>query len=350
MTDTYPLIRVSGAPYEMGVQHGEQARDRVRNFVEMILSDVVKDGVTREDVMGRTAAFRPLFDASVPDLMDEVRGLADGAGLTNEEALLLQIRGEIGQVCQEACTTFAISGAGTADGRILIGQNSDMDPRQEEVGIVLHVVPEEGPRILMWTFGGHLGYHGMNSEGVAHFANALGGGPAWRLALPHYPVKRKILEQKTVSDVLAVFDGNPVCSSGNYVLSGGCRTIEDAELTPEGYAALGDGGKGYIVHANHFCSDRFHSADNDKVSIPDSFGRHERIEALVSEAYGSITVETMQTILSDHEGHPSSICRHPKSGDNVGKTVASLIAEPEAGRFHVSRGNPCEHAYTTYEV
>ena len=142
MTDTYPLIRVSGAPYEMGVQHGEQARDRVRNFVEMILSDVVKDGVTREDVMGRTAAFRPLFDASVPDLMDEVRGLADGAGLTNEEALLLQIRGEIGQVCQEACTTFAISGAGTADGRILIGQNSDMDPRQEEVGIVLHVVPD----------------------------------------------------------------------------------------------------------------------------------------------------------------------------------------------------------------
>jgi isopenicillin-N N-acyltransferase-like protein len=232
-----------------------------------------------------------------------------------------------------------------------------MGPEQEEVGLVLHVIPDEGPRILMWTFGGHLGYHGMNSAGVAHFANSLGGGPGWRLALPHYPVKRKILEQTTVAEVLQVLDTHPVCSSGNYVVTGGCGTIEDVELTPAGYATLGDHGEGFIVHTNHFLSRRFRTEQTDAASLKDSFPRWERIRELVQEAYGRLTVETMQRILSDHANHPTSICRHSparslatSATDNVGKTVASLIAEPGRGRFHVCRGNPCENGYTTYDV
>lgn len=349
-TDKYPYVRVSGTPYEMGVQHGEQCRDRVHRFLDIILSDAVKGKTTREDVLRRTDAFRPLFEQCSPRLMEEVRGLADGAGLSSEEALLLQIRGEIGNAHTEACTTFVISGEGTESGQILIGQNSDMNPVQEDVGMVLHVVPDEGPRILMWTFGGHLGYHGMNSAGVAHFANALGGGPAWRLGLPHYPVKRMMLEQTTVAKMLRVLDDHPVCSSGNYVVTGGCGTIEDVELTPAGYETLGQGGEGFIVHSNHFLCRRFHTQETDAASIADSFPRYDRIRGLVKAQYGRLTVQAMQTILSDHTNHPSSICRHPKEGDSVGKTVACLIAEPEAGRFHVCKGNPCVGEFATYEV
>jgi isopenicillin-N N-acyltransferase like protein len=353
MTDAdavFPYIRVQGPPREMGAQHGEQCRDRVRHFLEMILADLCRGGATREQVLRRTRAFQPFFERYAPRLLEEVGGLAGGAGLSFEEALLLQIRGEIGGIAAEACTTFAISGAGTAEGQILIGQNSDMSPEQEEVGIVLHAIPDSGPRLLMWTFGGHLGYHGMNSAGVAHFANALGGGPGWQLALPHYPVKRRMLEQTTVAEVLAVLDTHPVCSSGNYVLTGGCGTIADAEVTPEGYALLGDAGQGFIVHTNHFLSARFRTAATDAASLPDSFPRYDRIAALVREAYGRITVETMRGILGDHHNHPRGICRHPADGDRTGKTVAALIAEPERGRFHVSRGNPCRNGYTTYEV
>ena len=51
---------------------------------------------------------------------------------------------------------------------------------------VLHLQPMGKPEVLIWTFGGMLGYHGMNSAGVAHFANALGGGPQGQFAMPHY--------------------------------------------------------------------------------------------------------------------------------------------------------------------
>lgn len=32
------------------------------------------------------------------------------------------------------------------------------------------------------------------------------------------------------------------------------------------------------------------------------------------------------------------------------KTVASIIAEPDAGRLHVARGNPCRSEYVAYDV
>ena len=59
-------------------------------------------------------------------------------------------------------------------------------------------------------------------------------------------------------------------------------------------------------------------------------------------------------MLSDHEGRPTGICRHPHDGPDdpvlpaSGRTVASLIAEPDRGTLHVARGNPCETKYATY--
>jgi isopenicillin-N N-acyltransferase like protein len=69
-----------------------------------------------------------------------------------------------------------------------------------------------------------------------------------------------------------------------------------------------------------------------------------------------VTVEDLKRFLADHEGQPPSICRHPHDGPEHpsvsarGRTIASLIAEPAAGRLHVSRGNPCQAAYATYRL
>jgi isopenicillin-N N-acyltransferase-like protein len=341
----YPFIQVSGTPYEMGVQHGEQCEARIHRFLDMLTS-----GHAREEILKRTDAFAPLFEKYVPQRVEEVRGLAKGSKISFQEALLLQIRGEIGGVkSEEACTAFVIGPSLTASGEILVGQNSDMTKEMESVGIVLHATPKEGPRILMWTFGGHLGYHGMNSAGVAHFANALGGGPSWRLALPHYPVKRELLGQQTVAECLDVLERLPVCSSGNYVLTGGCGGLIDVELTPEGYATLDDAGEGFIVHTNHFLSSRFATPETHAQSLKDSFPRLRRFRQFVTEHAGQITVSLLQQFLADHDNYPTSICRHSEDGE-TSKTVATLIAEPKSGQFHVGYGNPCRPQFQTHQV
>jgi isopenicillin-N N-acyltransferase-like protein len=239
---------------------------------------------------------------------------------------------------------------------VLIGQNSDVEPELKEVAYVLRLEPEGKPALLTWTFGGMIGYHGVNVAGVAHFANSLGGGPVWRFGLSHYPIKRLMLEQRTVAAVLELLRRVPVCSSGNYVLCDGAGRIADVELTSEGVALMEDEDEGFLAHSNHFLCGPHACPANEAASVPDSFPRLSRMRQLIAGRFGQLTVEDLKQFLADHDGEPTSICRHPHDGPDHasvsarGRTVASLIAEPAEGRLHITRGNPCEGPYTTYRL
>ena len=76
----------------------------------------------------------------------------------------------------------------------------------------------DGPPALMATFGGLVGYPGLNGAGIAHSQNALANG-VWRHGLPHYPLKRVLLEQDLLAGCLEVFDRARLASCGNYVLA-----------------------------------------------------------------------------------------------------------------------------------
>lgn len=353
MATGYPLVEARGIPQELGRQHGEQCRDRIFAFLDY-LQNTLK--ISRPVLRERALCFLPLFERHCPHLVEEIKGLAEGSGLPVAEALAVQIRGELGQIRQGGCTTFVISGKGAATGEILIGQNSDVEPEHDPFAYVLKLQPLGKPAVLMWTFGGQIGYHGLNSAGVAHFANSLGGGPPWKFALPHYPVKRMMLEETSLSGVLDLLKKTPVCSHGNYVLCDGSGRIADIELTNEGFSVTEDQGAGFLAHANHFLFGVHACQANHEASLPDSFVRQGRMEDLIASKFGSITVDDMQTFLADHQGQPTSICRHPNEGPDHpsvsrhGRTVASMIAEPATGKFHVARGNPCSVGYQSYQL
>ena len=353
MPISYHLIEAKGTNIELGRQHGEQCRDQLRAFLDYLGSTLM---LNRKQMHDRALRFYPLFERYCPHLVQEIRGLAEGAGVPLADALAVQVRGEMGPVQSEGCTTFVVASRGTAEGQILIGQNSDMDPEIEPLGYMLRLQPVGMPVVLMWTFGGQVGYHGMNELGVAHFANALGGGPIWKFGLSHCPVKRMMLECRTIEEILDLLTRVPVCSSGNYVICDGTGQIADIELTPTGFEVIHDQGEGFISHTNHFLCGPHACSANHESSVADSFSRLERIRNLLAGRFGTVTVADLQTFLADHEGQPTSICRHPHagpdhpSGSARGRTVASLIAEPATGLLFVARGNPCEARYVTYQL
>ncbi len=354
----FPYIEVSGTPYRMGREHGRQAATQIHGFVQHLVNC---SGRSRVEVLTAAGRFRPLFERYCPLLVEEICGVADGAEIPFEEALLLQIRGEASPLLAErACTTFAIAPTASATGALLIGQTSDMEPELEPFFVVLHLHPDSGPRTLMWTFAGQLGYHGLNEYGVAHFANSVWGGPAPAArparginfppyGLPHYPIKRRLYESRTRQEFEAVWAALPVVSSGNYMVATGEPAIFDLEATPAGFTVL-EPVDGVLAHANHFLSSRFRTAETDAASLPDSFIRQEQMTRLLQERVGELTVEAVREILADHEGHPCGICRHEETDVRRMATVAGLIAEPQAGRFHVARGNPCRGDWTTYTL
>jgi isopenicillin-N N-acyltransferase-like protein len=344
----YRLFRVEGTHRELGRQHGEQASRQIRAHLEQI-------GRSRDQLRTQAARFKPLFEKYCPHLLDEITGLAEGAGITLPEALAVNIRGELRKAGTAGCTTYVIGRRGTANRQILAGQNSDMGQQSIELGYILHLKPQSKPEVLIWTFGGMIGYHGMNSAGVAIFENALsenGEVPRGRFAMPHYPVKRMILESSSVEAAVGLFERIPVASNKNYVMCDDSGAILDVETTTAGPEVLRDHGAGFLTHSNHFvCTKYANKEQMDDVLLPDSRQRLNRINELLRADFGSITVDRMKAHLSDHSNHPTSICRHAQT-PAVGplRTVASIIAEPAFRRMHVALGNPCNSRYVTYSM
>ena len=110
----FPLIEVAGTPREMGRLHGEQAAALITRYLASIEKSTGKD---RDELGARARAFEPFIDTLNPLLLDEVRGLAEGAAIPYEHALLCQARGEAVKAPLEGCTAFALNATATRHGQ-----------------------------------------------------------------------------------------------------------------------------------------------------------------------------------------------------------------------------------------
>ena len=338
----FPLIEVAGSSYEMGCQHGAQASGLIERYLLWIEK---LTGMSRDLLCQNAMALLPMMEALSPSLVEEVRGLAHGAGISFEEAVLCQARAEAAHIGEGGCTAFALTGSATADGQPLAGQNQDLEPEYTDVAILLRVKPNDGrPRALIFTFAGQVGYSGMNEYGLAHFANALYDCD-WQPGLPHYPLKRVMLEKQTIDECVELLTKHRTCSAANVLLSDGNGRIADVEVRPEGIALFQDEHPDCCLHTNHYLTAQF--AAYETHSLPDSVPRLVRMRALIKENWGAITVDSMKTILADHEGDPGGICRHGSKGMH---SISGYIAEPKAGVLHVRRGHGCLGSWTAYEV
>jgi len=138
-------------------------------------------------------------------------------------------------------------------------------------------------------------------------------------------------------------------SSYNNVLSaadGAVANVEgsatDAEVT-----SLDDAD--HLAHTNHYVCDRMLDFEGDPDYAVRSAERYGRARALLgTQPPGSITGDSMRTLLSDHETHPNAICRHPDEDHPTEKTVFWCIADVTDGRITYGRGNPCDSEAQEY--
>jgi len=342
MASEFPYIEVSGSAFQLGYQHGKQVTPLIRKYLTWIPK---LTGTEPKVLRANAMRFLPYIQRFSPAYAEEISGLAEGAGIPLPDAVLCQVRAEAAKRWDGGCTAFALTRTATSGGAVIAGQNQDLELEYADVGIVLRVIPNDGrPRAVMFTFAGQLGYAGMNQYGVSNFVNAL-YNYRWAPGLPYYPIRRVLLEQRSVTQCIKLLRKHRACSASNLVLADGKGDIGDIESRPEGIALCGDANPNARLHTNHYLTGKFtHFEDG---TLPDSVQRLKRVETLVQQSWGKITVGTMKQLLADHTGNPAGICRH---GAEHLHSIAGYIAEPAKELLHVRHGYGCTGYWKAYRV
>lgn len=348
----FPHHRLQGTPREVGRQHGEALRSMIRAHLELIYTQ----GAQRSNLAPETGrrwalAFGPMIGEAAPHFLEEIEGVAEGAGIERAEALLLQVRQEVAHVARFGavdleCTSFAVSGPYTRTGTTFAGQNADLAGGIEAFSAVLTFAVTGKPAVMMLVPAGQISYLGISSEGLSADANFLRSA-GWRTGFPRYLLTRLAIEQPTLKAAVDAALTPRRASSRNLLLADRTGAMVDIETTAQEHGLAW--GNGCLVHANHHVLPGMAGHETATAEERHNSGcRQDRIAALMEEHRGRIDATVLKTVLRDHANRPHSICAHP--GERVSYSFASIVSDLEAGAMEVAVGPPCEHDYVRYEV
>ncbi|HWQ59433.1 MAG TPA: C45 family peptidase [Clostridia bacterium] len=344
----FRVIRISaGTPFERGVQYGAQAKAEINRCIDTYHKHFQSArSLSWEQVCAMAEAYIPDIQIWTPDILEEVRGIAKGAGADFLDLMVLNCRYEILHFPrQNECTAYALQREATAERHVLVGQNWDNRPYLLDHTLLLHITEQESGNVIFgMTEAGQPIRNGFCTNGVAQCSNSLrssidrqGGG------VPSTFVRRKLLSMRTLDEMVALIRKVPRSVSVNYCLGSLENKVADIEAVP-GQPVRFEPIDRIVTHANHLLVNR----DLD-VSTGDRF-RGERLHALLSERNGAITVEYLMHCLKDHVGAPEGICSHTTENGKPWQTNASLIYDLDARRAWICYGPPCEGVYREYAL
>ncbi|MFI1484565.1 C45 family autoproteolytic acyltransferase/hydolase [Streptomyces sp. NPDC020747] len=373
---TLPIIEISGNPLDRGRQYGEAVRPQLHTalaYYEEAFGH--SSGLTWQQVTARAARWLDPVRDYAPDLVEEMRGIADGAGVDLLDVLALNARGEViydrsfarmaegrqeletpaevvAEERSEGCTSFAAYGEASGDGRVWAGQNWDWRAGVADTVVMIRVVQPPKPTLIMQVEAGQIGRQGANSAGIALNANGLGGRFDDAVGLPQTVVRRRVLDQHAITDALEVLCRTRAHIASNALLT--CREgyAIDLETTPAGHGWMHPT-DGLLVHGNHYQAGvPVALAAGYRPLSSDSLVRVPRAEQGLRTLRASTGPDESRKLIkqamSDHLGLPESLCTHPDARRpevEHWKTLVSSCVDLTGGDYHVTAGTPCDRDY-----
>lgn len=369
-----PLVRATGEPFDVGYQHGAARAEVLRAFIDDDLCRINRLApapVSVESLRPALAAYGAAIAAATPRLSEEIDGLARGAGISRELAVLLQVRREIigfqRVPARGDCTTYASLSAGPGGGPVL-AQTVDLNGNLDDQITMLDVgLSGSTRRALVLSFGGLLGYLGVNSDGLAIGLNLVLGGE-WRPGVPPYLAIRHLLDNAgCVADALDILRGLPLASSRSLTLcdptSVACVEILDNDLrlvepaqparTPQPAQVTQPT---QVTHTNHFLHPDF--TDRDLLNVfarNSSMLRLKACEAGLAELAesGADAADADANAGTGVDEHFALLAQPPICVADTGdirreRTVAAVVLLPGRGELHVRPGDPSRSSTRTF--
>ena len=369
---TIPHVRVEGTSLQRGRQYGAAAAGRVRRSVQEYRQVFAHyAGWDWERVRREAARFEAPIADFRPAYLQEMRGIAEGAGLDLADVLAINVRTEVmyAATARQAplaarqpstppaeCSAFAVVPAPSRPAPTLVGQNWDWLLHAAHTVVLLEVRQDEGPDFVTVVEAGLLAKTGMNAAGLGLATNALVtdadvGAPG----LPYHVLLRALLDCETVTDALAVLQAGVRSSSANYLIAHAGGSALDIEAVPGDFTRLYPllPEVGVLLHTNHFLAPRIHPVDLSLWAMPSSAVRLQRLRAALASRDPALTPDDLRPVLRDHADHPFGICAHPDPRAHrydQGATIASVVMDLTARQFWYTHGNPCQAPYDLFEL
>lgn len=227
---------------------------------------------------------------------------------------------------QGDCTTYArVAKNGPST---VLAQTVDLNGNLDDQTGVLSVRKAGARReVLVLSFGGLLGYLGMNSDGLAVGINLVLGGK-WRAGIPPYLAVRHVLDRAgSVAEGLEVLRGLKLASSRSLMLCDR-RGAAYAEFL-DGRMQVVEGPR--LLHTNHFLHREF--IPFDELNVFAKNGSLRRLEACGVRLNALPETASPQDHLDLLSTPPIFV---PDNGDiRRERTVAVAVMRPAHGDMHL---------------
>lgn len=355
---TAPVITLKGSPREIGREHGSRAKDLIHENLGFYMNLWQHlGGVSREKILSDVEPFVPFIEQYDPDIVEEMRGIAEGASLEFREIAALNARTELTFSClpntmtdssMGGCTSFGLLPEVTENDHLIIGQNWDWRAEAQHTSVVLQIEQKDKPNIVMHAEAGTIGHRGINSAGMGVCINYIRSElDGFRPGLPFLVKLRAVLNSERMSRALKMLLTYIGPNSMNMIIAQHGSEIVDVENMPNDVLFVYPR-DGIVTHANHFESPMLRVRDSGKCTLADTIFRSARLRRLLAARTGHLNIETIREALTDHFSYPDSICRHPDEDFpkmDQWMTLSSIILDLTEMTLRYTDGPPCRGPY-----
>jgi len=341
------LVVAKGTPYQRGATIGRAMAASAARSVAFNRRYAEMHGLDRQTLDAILAPYLDSSRAALPHLVEQIHGMADGAGLPFLDVFFANAFEEIygiielnaaSPIALERCTDVVLR----APGRTLLGHTEQWYAGDEGTPIVVLDLPDGGPALLAPVVAASLALTGINEHGAAFGAMSLSATDE-RVGVPRSLIARDVLDSRDPDDAIA-------------------RATRAGRAGGYSYLAAFPGGRAFAIettaaseavvecdaHTNHALDPAVGAVTC--AASPGSRSRLDRARVLAASA--DATLEAMGAILADHGADGQDICVHPEpaEGDEGSTILFAMICEPETRSMWVAPGHPCTTSFEAFAI
>lgn len=335
-------VHCSGTPYEIGLQHGTDAKSKVHGSIDFYSKFFGETaGFDWSRAQSTALQFEPTISQKWPAYLSEIQGVADGAGVPLASILAINIRTEIvyGMMREDTPTDGCTTLSWITDGDSWLAQNWDWNPRQKRNIISIAITQQGKPTIKMITEAGIIGKIGLNDAGVGCCLNAIRARGMDCTRMPVHLALRTVLESASAKEAESRLREVGVASACSIGIADAEEGGFAVECSYKGFGKVERDGKGRMFHSNHLLIEQKGVVDSR--SPQDTLMRVGRIEDLADQIKGEPSFEKLFEVFKDEKGYPASICR-VAGGSSTSASLFNIIMELKSRRAWVHLGRATE--------